>query len=179
MYRSEQTMNTACLFAQTPTKHATLLLTSSLYCMLQCQTGRWVGHPTTSDIQPSERQGHGLCPVVFIILKCSAKMDAGRFSLLGPNAVSKETIWLQLISPPILLVIHDLKRHDTANHFQPSILVVHFLKMQKITLSICHKNMLMLSSGFKLNKKHANFDNNTFHVCSKLVSSTNMNNAFL
>lgn len=61
----------------------TLLLTSSLYCMWQCQTGRWVGHPTTSDIQPSEMQGHGFCPVVFISLKCAAKMVAGCLSQLG------------------------------------------------------------------------------------------------
>lgn len=30
-----------------------LLLTSSMYCTRRCQSGRWVDHPATSDIQPS------------------------------------------------------------------------------------------------------------------------------
>lgn len=83
-------MNTACLCLDT---HKTChLMTNIQSALWQCQTGRWVGHPKTSDIQPSEKQGHGVCPVVFIILKCSAKMDAGCMSQLGPDAVSKVTM---------------------------------------------------------------------------------------
>lgn len=55
------------------------------------QTGRWPGQLTTSDIQPSGSWGHGFHPVVSIILKYSAKVDAGRSSQLWPDAVSKDS----------------------------------------------------------------------------------------
>lgn len=85
-YTSKQTMNTASLCLDT---HETSV-TNNQSALWQCQTSRWVGHQKTSDIQPSEKQGRGFCPVVFIGLKCSAKMEAGCLS--QPDAVSKETM---------------------------------------------------------------------------------------
>lgn len=74
--------------AQTPVKHTTSL-TTSLYCGgARRPDGLATQRPLT--FQPSEEQGRGLCPAVFSVPKCSAKIDAGCLS--QPDAVSKETM---------------------------------------------------------------------------------------